>query len=129
MLNYEQQPKGKTMTKQTIVMPMGNRGYRLEISQSKEWLGCVVSLFNGGDDIVNSGYWYVIDAEYARIPENCIDDTPPEDFYDDTVDRIQASDLPHLINRATEYVQLCELPSVSHARWQEFTFSSYQKDK
>ena len=35
MLNYEQQPKGKTMTKQTIVMPLGNRGYRLEISQSK----------------------------------------------------------------------------------------------
>ena len=121
------------MTKQTIVLPLGNRGYRLEISQGGPDASTIdmveVSLFNGCGDIVNSGYWYVIDADYVRIPENCIDDTPPEDFYDDTVGRIEASDLPHLINRATEYVMLCELPSVSHARWQEFTFSSSEKDK
>jgi len=88
------------MQQQNISLPLGSRGYSLSIAQgvgggSLKGHNVEVALLDGTGQFVNSGRWWV-DATYAQIDE---------DYYDDVVSHIDASDLISVIAKAKAYVR------------------------
>ena len=87
------------MEQQNISLPLGHRGHTLSIAQgvgsgSLKGHQVEVALIDGTGQFVNSGRWWV-DATYAQIDE---------DYYDDVVSHIDASDLIIVIAKAKAWV-------------------------
>jgi len=88
------------MKQQTINLPIENRGHKLVISQcvdagSLKDFQVQVELWDGLDQPINSGLWYVLGATYDQINDH---------FYDDEVTHINASDLDYVVRKAQEWV-------------------------
>ena len=88
------------MKQQTINLPIEHRGHKLVISQcvnagSLKDFQVQVELWDGLDQPINSGLWYVLGATYDQINDH---------FYDDEVTHINASDLDYVVRKAQEWV-------------------------
>ena len=88
------------MKQQTINLPIENRGHKLVISQcvdagSLKDFQVQVELWDGLDQPINSGLWYVLGATYDQINDH---------FYDNEVTRVDVADLGFVIAQAQAWV-------------------------